>query len=274
MNKKPLERKNYGSIPHLPGSRKTQGDHICDPGQARIATEQARDRHDHVIVQEKLDGSNVGVLKRGDELIPITRAGYRAETSPYPMHHEFARWVQRPRQYERFMEVLEDEERIVGEWMLIAHGTVYSLPHEPFVAFDLMRGSERVPFMTFEARLEGLFTTPALLACDEGPVSIKRALDLLGDYGHHGALDKAEGCVWRVERDAQIDKNKPERQTIVDFLVKYVRPDKVDGCYLPEITRGKPVYNIWIEETGDVHERRQDYFNRISMAGIDWGQPE
>jgi len=31
------------------------GDHSCELGQARIATLKARDRHDHVIVQEKLD---------------------------------------------------------------------------------------------------------------------------------------------------------------------------------------------------------------------------
>lgn len=46
--------KNYGHIAHLPGSRMGPGDHSCELGQARIATLKARDRHDHVIVQEKL----------------------------------------------------------------------------------------------------------------------------------------------------------------------------------------------------------------------------
>ena len=58
-NNKPLGRKNYGSIPHLPGSRMGEADHKCSEGQARIATEKARDKHDRVICQEKLDGSNV-----------------------------------------------------------------------------------------------------------------------------------------------------------------------------------------------------------------------
>ncbi len=39
------------------------GDHKCEAGQARIATLKARDRHDHIIVQEKLDGTNVGVAR-------------------------------------------------------------------------------------------------------------------------------------------------------------------------------------------------------------------
>jgi len=49
--KKPLGRKNYGSIPHLPNSRMGIGDHSCHEGQARIATIKARDKNDEVFVQ-------------------------------------------------------------------------------------------------------------------------------------------------------------------------------------------------------------------------------
>jgi hypothetical protein len=55
--RKPLGMKNYGHIAHLPGSRMGPGDHSCELGQARIATLKARDRHDQIIVQEKLDGT-------------------------------------------------------------------------------------------------------------------------------------------------------------------------------------------------------------------------
>ncbi len=37
------------------------------------------------------------------------------------------------------------------------------------------------------------------------------------------------------------------RRLIVDFLVKYVRPDKIDGIYLPEVSGQPPVFN-WREE--------------------------
>jgi hypothetical protein len=30
---------------------------------------------------------------------------------------------------------------------------------------------------------------------------------------------------------------------VVDFLAKYVRPDKIDGCYLPEINGGHAYWN-------------------------------
>ncbi len=62
-NAKPLGSKSYGHIPPLPGSRIGPGDHKCHSGQEQIATIKARDRHDTIIVQEKLDGSNVGVAR-------------------------------------------------------------------------------------------------------------------------------------------------------------------------------------------------------------------
>ena len=51
-------------------------------------------------------------------------------------------------------------------------------------------------------------------------------------FGFYGALDPVEGAVWRVER-----------KDTVDFLVKYVRPDKVDGSYLDSVTGQEPVWN-------------------------------
>ena len=55
---KPLNRKSYGSIPHLLGSKLGATDKYVHEGQHRIMTEKTRDKHDHVIVNEKYDGSN------------------------------------------------------------------------------------------------------------------------------------------------------------------------------------------------------------------------
>src|SRR2546430_2229847 len=90
---KPLGGKAYGSICHLPGSRLGPGDHKLNPGQARILTEKTRDKHDGIIVQEKLDGSNVCVARGGGVLIPLGRAGYPAISSKYEQHQLFAGWL-------------------------------------------------------------------------------------------------------------------------------------------------------------------------------------
>src|SRR5438552_2604172 len=90
---KPMGRKAYGHICHLPGSRMGPGDHKLNEGQARILTEKTRDRHDVIIVQEKLDGSNVAVARVGRVLMPLIRAGYPAISSKYEQHRLFAAWV-------------------------------------------------------------------------------------------------------------------------------------------------------------------------------------
>ena len=73
MNReKPLGRKAYGSIPHLPNSRIGPGDHKCHEGQERIATVKSRNKHDVIIVQEKLDGSNVAVALKDGIILPFS----------------------------------------------------------------------------------------------------------------------------------------------------------------------------------------------------------
>lgn len=224
---KPLGQKAYGSIPHLPGSRRGPADKGLSDSQAAICTTKARDRHDVIIVQEKLDGSNCSVAKVNGEIVALGRAGYLAETSPYEQHHFFARWVRE--NSERFAALLGEGERCVGEWLAQAHGTRYALPHEPYVIFDIMRGVERTPWIIVNGRCEH-FTTPRVLHVG-GPLAIADAVAMLEPSGH-GALDPVEGAVWRVER-----------RGAVDFLGKYVRPDKVDGWLLPEQCNGLTTWN-------------------------------
>lgn len=218
---KPLGYKSYGSIPHFPGSRMGPGDHHCSPGQLRIATEKARDKNDLIIVQEKLDGGNVGICKVSGKILAITRAGYLAETSPYRTHFAFAEYVRRNE--ELFNELLNEGERLCGEWLFTAVGTKYRLPHEPFVAFDIMNGTKRLSFSKFNERLGySKIQSPRVLSIGQ-PLAIDEAMHMLAlnIANHHGALEAVEGAIWRVERNGE-----------VDFLCKYVRPDKVDGKYL------------------------------------------
>ena len=196
---KPLGYKSYGHIPHLPGSRMGPGDHKCSEGQNLIATSRPRDRHDIIIVQEKVDGSNVGVAKINGQIVPLTRAGYRAETSPFEQHHLFASWVLNPERHERFNALLNEGERVCGEWLAQAHGTRYNLLHEPFVAFDLMTGTERIPWSEFKIRVLPFFIIPNTVH-EGSSLSVEKAMELLKISGH-GALDPVEGAV-ETSRDS------------------------------------------------------------------------
>ncbi|MBI2041105.1 MAG: RNA ligase family protein [DPANN group archaeon] len=233
--KKPLGIKAYGHIPHLPGSRLGPGDHKCSDGQARICTQKTRDKHDLIIVQEKVDGSCVAVARLDDKILALNRAGYLAQTSPYEHHQLFAYWVRENES--RFSAALNNGERLCGEWLALAHGTLYNLPpnHGPFVAFDLILGNARTPYYEFKERLGEHFVTPRVIHTG-GPLGIESLLKVLEPSGH-GAIDPVGGAVWRVERNGE-----------VDFLAKWVRPDKLDGKYLPEVSGGRPIWN-WRPKT-------------------------
>lgn len=228
---KPLGGRAYGSIPHLPGSRRGPGDHGLSEQQARILTTKARDWHDIITVQEKLDGSNVAVAKINGVIVPLIRAGYEAISSKWEQHRHFANWVF-PQQA-RFDELLKEGERVCGEWLMEAHGTRYDLPHEPFVAFDIMTGTERLHAALVAMLCSNVgLVTPRVIHVG-APVSIEEVLEKLEPSGH-GAIDPVEGAVWRVERDGN-----------VDFLGKYVRPEKEDGKYLNKVggIEREPIYN-------------------------------
>lgn len=225
---KPLGRKSYGSIPHLPGSRMGPADHHCHAGQEAICMTRGRDRHDRVIVTEKLDGGNVAVANVEGRIVALGRAGYLASDSPFVQHHYFARWI--ADQGERFAAMLGPGERLNGEWLALAHGTRYALPHEPFVAFDMMVEAKRLPWDVTAARCAHHGVTTARVLSDGPPLHVDDLIPLIAQSGH-GALDEVEGAVWRVERRGEFD-----------FMAKWVRPTKEDGKYLTEIS-GHP--EIW-----------------------------
>ena len=238
---KPLKMKAYGSIGHLPNSRMGPADHHVHEGQAVICTEKPR-KGDRIIVSEKLDGSCMSVANIDGELVPLTRAGYRAAEVTYEHLRAFVPYVEARKA--QFADLVRPGERVVGEWIPMAHGTIYDPRHlmfSPFVAFDIFRDGKRVLWDEFDQRVGEVDLRRAFRIHDGAvPCSVERALNSLRvpdedlashGYGYHGALEDVEGAVWRVEREGR-----------VDFLAKYVRPSKVDGKYFSSIS-GQP--EIW-----------------------------
>lgn len=247
MEGKPLGRKSYGHVPHLPGSRMGPADKHCEPRQGEIATEKARDENDLIIVQEKIDGSNVGVAKVNGEILALNRAGHLAVTSPHENHQIFAAWIAKPPQQQRFKALLKERERICGEWLLQAHGTIYKLPHEPFVAFDLMTEDKHLPFEEAKQRIISHDITYVNTIHVGHPISVEKALKLLG-RGAHGAQEEVEGAIWRVERLFESKENKALRKYRHDFMVKFVKADKLDGKYMPKETGKAAIWNEYLGE--------------------------
>lgn len=215
---RPLGIKTYGRIPHLPGSRTGPGDRHLSPAQAARLTTGPRPG-DQVWIGEKLDGTNVGVARLGAEVVPLVRQGFAAASSSRLQAQLFDLWARH--HAERFLAVLRPGERLVGEWLLYAHGTRYALPHEPFVAFDLLEGRARRPVAEFRARVGGLFTTPGVLGTEaQDPAQLWQALVDSGGGSVHGAHPLPEGFVYRLERGGG-----------AGLIAKWVRPGYVTGGY-------------------------------------------
>lgn len=223
---KPLGHKSYGSIPYICHTHESwcgvkSPTKVISPGQASILTERKRDKHDKIYVQEKLDGSNVSVALIDGILYPLVRSGYCADTSPYLQHHIFNDWVLKNR--EKFYAVLKQNQRICGEWMLLAHGTRYDIRQpewDLFRPFDIMVGTDRMLYDNFLKQLEGMFRPATLLHWGSSiPIEMSmQRLDVAGSLTQ--PPDKPEGVVYRVERLGR-----------VDFLAKFVRAEHVAGKY-------------------------------------------
>ena len=237
---KPLGGKGYGSIPHLPGSLVGPGDHTISEGQARICFDKPRDGEDRIFVEEKLDGCCALVAKVNGKILALQRRGYLASTSPYKQLQRWAEWV--TDREALFNQLLNEGERLVGEWLLQAHGTRYILDRGPWIVFDLIRprtyrgrgaAFNRAIRDELEERVFNHFPMPGVYAIS--PISLDKIRPWIcakGFKGFHNALDGPEGVVYRVEREGK-----------VDFVAKWVRPDKVDGKYLPEISGKEAIWN-------------------------------
>ncbi len=230
---KPIGRKNYRSILHLSNSKLGERDYFITEGQERILTDKKRDKHDNILVFEKYDGSNVGIAKKNGKIFALTRSGYEAKTSPYKQHHLFSDYVNR--REKMFYDLLEEGERICGEWLMQAHGLIYDIYIEPIIFFDYFsQKNERYLFEELEAKgIEYGLSLPRQL--HEGDaISVNSLLPVLNQKTQSiKSRELPEGMVYRVERKGK-----------VDFLAKWVRKDFRAGRYCIGVDFEDLIWNI------------------------------
>jgi ATP-dependent RNA circularization protein (DNA/RNA ligase family) len=221
----------YPKIPHLPNSRTGIADKHIGVNAAKRFLEQCGSG-EQVVVQEKLDGSCVIITRHNGQLLALGRDGRLCANSMNPLRTAFATWTD---QNTRRFDWLKESERLILEWLAVAHGTRYVLPHEPIVALDFFN-AEGVRFSHVQLQqkiVASQLPVPRVLHIGNA-LPLPQALDLLGEYGHHGATDPAEGVIYRLEQENR-----------VLMLAKYVRHTKQDGLYLADHTGLEEVWNSW-----------------------------
>ena len=125
-----LEILKYPRTPHLEGSRLQPGDD--DHGHVALATLHGR----HAVVEEKLDGANVGIsFTPGGDLLLQSRGHYLVGGGRERQFAPFRQWAMAHES--RLLERLEDRYVLYGEWLHAKHSVSYdALPHW-FCEFDV-----------------------------------------------------------------------------------------------------------------------------------------
>lgn len=164
----------YPRTPHLFGSKGTDDDKHVGPEDSNAFIADFS-----LIVEEKLDGTNVGIHFARSGRMVLQCRGHEITEGMHPQYDLFKQWtaVKRP-----ILEtMLVDRFILYGEWLYARHSVHYrKLPHY-FFEFDIY-DKDAGQFLSLEKRLSllegsGLFTVPVL---HRGPASIDRLRRLIG----------------------------------------------------------------------------------------------
>lgn len=200
--------RNFGHIKHLSGSKMIDNeDVLIDKQVEEYLTVKKNNPNDLVIVTEKIDGMNAGVVKKDGLIYPINRKGY--DTRLMGRVHEelgvlgdgWAKWVDD--HYAMYDFILDEGERLVYEYAEFTHTLEYKFKHEPvFLLAKYTADNKRVNYHTLcEFAKEYGFEQPPLLNIG---VAVPPQL-VLNQYpkGLVGVKGKIEGVVYNYEHNDQ-----------------------------------------------------------------------
>ncbi len=209
----------YPRTPHLFGSRGTSDDkHLGERESVRFLAD------DSLIVEEKIDGTNVGIHFAGGEMFLQCR-GHLITEGMHPQYDLFKQWtmVKRGELEDR----LSQRFILYGEWMYACHSIHYrKLPHF-FFEFDIYDKDAEV-FLDFDQRMElldgaGIETVPVV---HRGTLKRSQLDGLIGPSAFGSSFDNPltgltddlmEGLYFRTENDGAVNGR-----------AKFVRPEFVE----------------------------------------------
>lgn len=197
----------YPRTPHLFGSKGTDDDkHLGRKESEAFIADPS------LIVEEKLDGTNVGIHFTTRGRMVLQCRGHEITEGMHPQYDLFKQWtsVKRP-----VLEAMLSSRFILyGEWLYAKHSVHYrALPHY-FFEFDLY-DKDAAQFLDLATRLQmldgtGLHTVPVL---HRGPATAEALRALIGPSAFDSAFDHPvtgrtdhlmEGLYVRTEADGHV----------------------------------------------------------------------
>jgi RNA ligase len=197
----------YPRTPHLFGSRGTDDDkHLGQQESLDFIADAS------LIVEEKLDGTNVGIHFTSAGRIVLQCRGHEITTGMHAQYDLFKQWTMGKRPVLEAM--LEDRLLLFGEWLYARHSVHYRrLPHY-FFEFDIYDKQKQV-FLDLASRLEllegtGILTVPVV---HRGPASADQLRGLIGPSRFDSQFENSvtgrtdnlmEGLYLRTEAEGRV----------------------------------------------------------------------
>ena len=197
----------YPRTPHLFGSKGTDDDkHLSRAESERFIADPS------LIVEEKIDGTNVGIHFSSDGKLVLQCRGHLITEGMHPQYDLFKQWtvVKRSLLEDR----LQDRYILFGEWMYARHSVHYrQLPHY-FFEFDIYDKENEV-FLSLDLRMAllkdtNIHTVPVV---HRGAVTQEELMGLLGPSQFGSRFenpltkrtdDLMEGLYVRTEADGAV----------------------------------------------------------------------
>jgi hypothetical protein len=197
----------YPRTPHLFGSRGTDDDKHLSPAESADFIADSS-----LIVEEKLDGTNVGIHFTTAGRLVLQCRGHEITSGMHAQYDLFKQWTMGKRHVLEIM--LEDRFILFGEWLYARHSVHYRrLPHF-FFEFDIYDKQE-AKFLDLASRLAmlentGILTVPVI---HRGEVSQEELRARIGPSAFDSAFENPvtgradnlmEGIYLRTEADGQV----------------------------------------------------------------------
>jgi hypothetical protein len=210
----------YPRTPHLFGSRGTDDDkHLGDDESARFVADPS------LIVEEKLDGTNVGLHFTSDGTPVLQCRGHLITEGMHPQYDLFKQWVAVKRLVQEGR--LEDRFILFGEWLYARHSVHYRGLSHYFYEFDIY-DKQIQDFLSLERRLAllegtGLHTVPVI---HTGAIDRERLVSLIGPSRFDSLFENP--MTGQTDRLMEGLYLRTEARGVVTGRAKFVRPEFVE----------------------------------------------
>jgi hypothetical protein len=210
----------YPRTPHLFGSRGTDDDKHLGQQESQDFIADAS-----LIVEEKLDGTNVGIHFTSAGRMVLQCRGHEITSGMHAQYDLFKQWTMAKRPMLEAM--LEDRLLLFGKWLYARHSLHYRrLPHY-FFEFDVY-DKQREDFLDLAARLAllqetGIHTVPVV---HRGPATADHLRTLIGPSRFDSQFENP--VTRRIDNLMEGLYLRTEAQGHVTGRAKFVRPEFVE----------------------------------------------